>query len=93
MSKFIIVQTHQKISFYITIIVDDTPNMVYPICTKGKDVIKMLMQEGWEIKRITGSHYIMKKEGYRIVPVPYHSNELKTGLLKAISKQTGVKLP
>lgn len=66
--------------------------MVYPVYMKGKDVIKMLMQEGWEIKRITGSHYIMKKEGYRIVPVPYHSKELKTSLLKAISKQTGVKL-
>jgi predicted RNA binding protein YcfA (HicA-like mRNA interferase family) len=59
---------------------------------KGKDVIKILMNDGWEIKRITGSHYIMKKEGCRIVPVPYHSKELKTSLLKAISKQTGVKL-
>jgi predicted RNA binding protein YcfA (HicA-like mRNA interferase family) len=35
----------------------------------------------------------MKKEGYRLVPVPFHSKDLKTGLLKAISKQTGVKLP
>jgi predicted RNA binding protein YcfA (HicA-like mRNA interferase family) len=59
---------------------------------KGKDVVKMLEKEGWEIKRITGSHYIMKKEGYRIVPVPYHSKGLKTSLLKAISKQTDVKL-
>jgi predicted RNA binding protein YcfA (HicA-like mRNA interferase family) len=57
---------------------------------KGKDVIKMLKKEGWEIKRITGSHYIMAKEGYRIVPVPYHSKDMKTSLLKAISKQTGV---
>lgn len=67
--------------------------MVYCLTMKGKDVIKMLINENWEIKRITGSHYIMKKEGYRLVPVPYHSKELKTGLLKAISKQTGVKLP
>ncbi len=53
----------------------------------------MLEKKGWEIKRITGSHYIMKKEGYRIVPVPYHSKDLKPGLLKAISRQTGVQLP
>jgi len=52
----------------------------------------MIEKEGCEIKRITGSHYIIKKEGYRIVPVPYHSKGLKTSLLKAISKQTGVKL-
>jgi predicted RNA binding protein YcfA (HicA-like mRNA interferase family) len=60
---------------------------------KGKDVINMLKKEGWEIKRITGSHYIMQKEGYRLVPVPYHSKDIKPGLLSAIAKQTGVKLP
>lgn len=67
--------------------------MVYHLGMKGKNVVNMLKKEGWVVKRITGSHYIMKKEGYRLVPVPFHSKDLKTGLLKAISKQTGVKLP
>ena len=60
---------------------------------KSKDVIAMLKKEGWLVKRVTGSHYIMQKEGCRLVPVPFHSKDLKRGLLKAISKQTGVKLP
>ncbi|MCK4761190.1 MAG: type II toxin-antitoxin system HicA family toxin [Candidatus Aminicenantes bacterium] len=60
---------------------------------KGKEVIAMLKKEGWIVKRITGSHYIMKKEGFRLVPVPFHSKDLKPGLLNAISKQTGIKLP
>jgi predicted RNA binding protein YcfA (HicA-like mRNA interferase family) len=60
---------------------------------KGKDVITMLKKEGWVVKRVAGSHYIMQKEGYRLVPVPFHGKDLKTGLTKAISKQTGVKLP
>jgi predicted RNA binding protein YcfA (HicA-like mRNA interferase family) len=35
----------------------------------------------------------MEKEGYRSVPVPVHgSKDLGIGLLKAIEKQTGVKL-
>ncbi len=67
--------------------------MVYHLGMKGKNVVNMLKKEGWVVKRITGSHYIRKKEGYRLVPVPFHSKDLKTGLLKAISKQTGVKLP
>jgi predicted RNA binding protein YcfA (HicA-like mRNA interferase family) len=40
-----------------------------------------------------GSHYKMEKIGCRSVPVPVHGNhDLGIGLLKAIEKQTGVKL-
>lgn len=35
----------------------------------------------------------MEKEGFRSVPVPVHgTKDLGVGLLKAIEKQTGVKL-
>ena len=58
----------------------------------GKQIIKKLESEGWQISRIRGSHHIMKKDN-KVVPVPVHgTKEIGKGLLSAIEKQTGVKL-
>jgi predicted RNA binding protein YcfA (HicA-like mRNA interferase family) len=56
----------------------------------GKEAIKRLIKEGWEVSRVKGSHHIMKKPGHLSVPVPMHGKDLGVGLLHAISKQTGV---
>ena len=60
----------------------------------GKQVIARLKKEGWILVRVEGSHHIMEKEGMpRGVPVPVHGGkDIGVGLLKAIEKQTGVKL-
>lgn len=60
----------------------------------GKQVIAKLKAEGWQLARIEGSHHIMEKPGQlRSVPVPVHGNkDIGLGLLKAIERQTGVKL-
>ncbi len=58
----------------------------------GKDVVKRLRGEGWQLSRIQGNHHILTKNG-RAVPVPVHgSRDLGPSLLAAISRQTGVKL-
>lgn len=58
----------------------------------GKDVIKILKAYGWELARVRGSHYQMKK-GCKRTTVPVHGNrDLKTGTLKAIERQTGETL-
>ncbi len=56
---------------------------------KPKEVIKALERGGFSIRRITGSHYILKKEN-RIVTVPYHNREIKTGTLGSLIKQSGL---
>ncbi|MDD2802235.1 MAG: type II toxin-antitoxin system HicA family toxin [Methylobacter sp.] len=60
----------------------------------GKQIIAALKKEGWNLSRIEGSHHIMEKDGMpRGVPIPVHgSKDIGIGLLKAIEKQTGVKL-
>jgi predicted RNA binding protein YcfA (HicA-like mRNA interferase family) len=60
----------------------------------GKQVIAKLKQEGWVLIRIQGSHHIMKNsELNKKIPVPVHgSKDIEIGLIKAIEKQTGVKL-
>jgi len=58
----------------------------------GKQVIKMLEGEGWRVVRVAGSHHWLVKGGVGI-SVPVHgSRDLKTGTLRSIEKQTGVKL-
>ncbi|MDR1062666.1 MAG: type II toxin-antitoxin system HicA family toxin [Azoarcus sp.] len=58
----------------------------------GKIVISRLKAAGWSLKRISGSHHIMNRDG-NIVPVPVHgSRDLTPGTLAAIERQTGLKL-
>lgn len=58
----------------------------------GKNLCKILEENGWNLARISGSHHVYTKEGEeaRIV-VPVHGNkEIKIGLLKAILKTAGL---
>ena len=58
----------------------------------GKQVIKILKENGWRIIRVNGSHYRLGKESKRAT-VPVHGKrDIGPGLLRAIEKQTGVKL-
>lgn len=57
---------------------------------KDKDLLKLLMQNGWEIERVHGSHHILKKDGLTEV-VPIHGKDVPTGLLNKILKRTGLK--
>jgi predicted RNA binding protein YcfA (HicA-like mRNA interferase family) len=59
---------------------------------KGKDVIKVLEAHGWEILRVKGSHCRLGRDDKRTT-VPLHgARDLGKGLLRAIEKQSGVKL-
>ncbi len=55
-----------------------------------KEMIKLMKDNGWQVKRIKGSHYIMEKDG-EIEVVPQHSKDLKKGLEQTILKRLGIK--
>lgn len=57
---------------------------------KDKDLLKLLKQNGWELKRINGSHHVLEKDGM-IEVVPIHGKDVPTGLLNSILKRTGLK--
>ncbi|WP_082673914.1 type II toxin-antitoxin system HicA family toxin [Thiohalocapsa sp. ML1] len=57
----------------------------------GKDAVKKLKENGWVLDRIKGSHHIMKKEGFRPVPVRA-GRDIPKSLISALERQTGVKL-
>ena len=57
----------------------------------GKQLVKLMVEAGWEIDRISGSHYIMVKDK-KTISVPVHDGkDLPTGLLNKLIKQAGLK--
>ncbi len=57
----------------------------------GKQFVKLLEENGWELDRIAGSHHIMMK-GNQTISVPVHAGKpLPTGLLNRLLKQAGLK--
>lgn len=57
---------------------------------KDKDLLNLLKKNGWEVKRIHGSHHIMQK-GDQTEIIPIHGRDVPAGLLNAILKRTGLK--
>jgi len=60
----------------------------------GKELCKILIKHGWELKTIKGSHHVYMKEGRKErISIPVHSNRsLKKGLLKAILKLADIEI-
>lgn len=61
---------------------------------KVREVIDLLVQNGWRLVRIKGDHRVYYKEGSRRpVVVPGNMNDdLATGTLKSIFKEAGLKM-
>lgn len=57
----------------------------------GKELVSLLLKNGWTLDRISGSHYILRKDD-QTLSIPVHGNQaLKPGLLNAILKKAGLK--
>jgi len=57
----------------------------------GKEVIKALEAKGWYLKRIRGSHHIMR---HPAIPIPVHGNRaLKIGTRRPRTPSTNVRSP
>jgi predicted RNA binding protein YcfA (HicA-like mRNA interferase family) len=58
---------------------------------KPKQLIRALERKGWRLDRVRGSHYIMAHpDEDRMVPVPYHNRDIKTGTLSGILSSAGI---
>lgn len=57
----------------------------------GKELVKLLLKNGWVLDHINSSHHVLKKDD-RTISVPVHGNQaLKPGILNALLKQAGLK--
>ena len=57
---------------------------------RDKDLLKLLMRHGWELVSVKGSHYKLRKDGMTEI-VPVHGKDVKSGLLSAILRRTGLE--
>jgi len=58
---------------------------------KPREVIVILEKAGYYIDHTTGSHYIMRHpDRPQRIPVPYHTKDIKRGVLRSIIKQSGL---
>jgi predicted RNA binding protein YcfA (HicA-like mRNA interferase family) len=59
--------------------------------TKAKKVLAALEKLGWQVKRQTGSHKILKKEGREDYVFAFRdSDEIGSKMLARIAKKTGL---
>lgn len=58
----------------------------------GEQAVKAFSKLGFSVARTTGSHHIMKKEGYRyLLSVPVHAGQtVKPGTLRGLIRAAGI---
>lgn len=56
----------------------------------SREVIKILEQHGWYLKRIVGDHY-QYTDGHRLTTIKHPEKDLGINNMKSIEKQTGIK--
>jgi predicted RNA binding protein YcfA (HicA-like mRNA interferase family) len=59
--------------------------------TKAKKVLAALLRIGWTIKRQTGSHKTLSREGYADIVFAFHDgDEVGPKMIAKIAKSTGL---
>lgn len=71
-------------------LLDNTYYTCYIEYMKDKDLLKLLMKNGWELVSVKGSHHKLRKDGMTEI-LPVHGTDVKQGLLSAILKRTGLE--
>ena len=64
---------------------------VITVSMKDRDLLKLLLKDGWELVSVKGSHHKIKK-GEKTEILPVHGTDIKKGLLSAILKRTGLEV-
>nr|VFJ60630.1 MAG: Predicted RNA binding protein YcfA, dsRBD-like fold, HicA-like mRNA interferase family [Candidatus Kentron sp. FM]VFJ60873.1 MAG: Predicted RNA binding protein YcfA, dsRBD-like fold, HicA-like mRNA interferase family [Candidatus Kentron sp. FM] len=60
--------------------------------TKARRVLSALLRNGWEVKRVSGSHKTLAKPGYPDFVFAFHdAEEIGSKMLARLSKHTGLK--
>jgi predicted RNA binding protein YcfA (HicA-like mRNA interferase family) len=60
--------------------------------TKAKKVLAALLRIGWTIKRQTGSHKTLSREGYADIVFAFHDgDEIGPKMIAKIAKRTNLK--
>lgn len=72
-------------------VLDGTYATYYNRRMRDKDLLRLLMKDGWELVSVRGSHHKLRKDGMTEI-LPVHGKDIKQGLLGAILKRTGLEV-
>jgi predicted RNA binding protein YcfA (HicA-like mRNA interferase family) len=60
--------------------------------TRAREVLSALERIGWNVKRQTGSHRVLQREGWPDVVFAFHSrDEIGPSMLARIAKHSGLR--
>ena len=60
--------------------------------TRARDVLRALLRTGWHLKRQSGSHRVLAKDGWPDVVFAFHDqDEIGPRMLTRVARQTGLK--
>lgn len=66
--------------------------MPSPPALSGREVVKILAKDGWDMVRQRGSHMILVKEGHMVtLSVPDHK-EVAKGTLRSLIRSSGLTI-
>lgn len=57
---------------------------------KDRELLKLLLKNGWKLDRINGSHHILEKDK-QTISLPIHNKDMKKGIENSILKKAGLK--
>lgn len=58
---------------------------------KAKELLKALLRIGWEVKRTSGSHRVLKREGWDDYVFAFHDgDEIGPVMVSRVAKKTGL---
>ena len=57
-----------------------------PKNVQAKDLQELLVDFGFELREVSGDHYVYKKDGYRPIPIPIRQNPVAYFIVKEILK-------
>ncbi len=57
---------------------------------RAKEVLRRLQRAGFEIRRQSGSHIILRHSDGRQTYVPMHTGDVPSGTFRSILKQSGL---
>ena len=57
---------------------------------KAKEVLRRLQRAGFEVRRQSGSHVVLRHSDGRQTYVPMHTGDVPSGTFRSILKQAGL---
>jgi predicted RNA binding protein YcfA (HicA-like mRNA interferase family) len=57
---------------------------------KAKEILRRLQRAGFEVRRQSGSHVVLRHEDGRQTYVPMHTGDVPSGTFRSILKQAGL---